>query len=137
MIMAQLKCTECGHVFEGNLKECPNCGCPAGESKPSRSFSDEVDFGTTDTGYEQEKTIKTYADIIWWGAMVIAAIIELITVFISLREIGSVFGSPFMTAVGGTLLALCWLAIGILVKAFLYIYANISINIHEINMKTK
>ena len=31
MIMAQLKCTECGHVFEGNLKECPNCGCPAGE----------------------------------------------------------------------------------------------------------
>lgn len=135
--MAQFKCTECGQIFDGNLDECPNCGCPVDECKPSRNFSDEVDLVTTDTGYKQEKTIKTYADIIWAFSMVIAAIIELITVYVSLKEIGSVFGSPFVTAVGGTLLALSWFAVGILAKAFLYIYANISINIHEINMKTK
>ena len=29
--MAKLKCTECGQVFDGNLKDCPNCGCPASE----------------------------------------------------------------------------------------------------------
>lgn len=29
--MNKLKCTECGHIFDDNLKECPNCGCPANE----------------------------------------------------------------------------------------------------------
>ena len=29
--MAQLKCTECGQIFDGNLADCPNCGCPASE----------------------------------------------------------------------------------------------------------
>ena len=29
--MAQMKCSECGQIFDGNLKECPNCGCPASE----------------------------------------------------------------------------------------------------------
>ena len=31
MIMAQLKCTECGQIFDGDLADCPNCGCPASE----------------------------------------------------------------------------------------------------------
>lgn len=30
-IMGQLKCTECGQIFDDNLKECSNCGCPASE----------------------------------------------------------------------------------------------------------
>ena len=25
------KCSECGQTFDGNLKECPNCACPASE----------------------------------------------------------------------------------------------------------
>ena len=25
--MTHIKCTECGHIFDGNLKDCPNCGC--------------------------------------------------------------------------------------------------------------
>lgn len=29
--MAQLKCTECGQVFDKTLDACPNCGCPASE----------------------------------------------------------------------------------------------------------
>ena len=29
--MTQFKCTECGQIFDGNLKDCPNCGCPAVE----------------------------------------------------------------------------------------------------------
>ena len=26
--MAQIKCNECGHIFEDNLHACPNCGNP-------------------------------------------------------------------------------------------------------------
>lgn len=26
-----MKCKECGQVFNDNLNECPNCGCPASE----------------------------------------------------------------------------------------------------------
>jgi ABC-type ATPase with predicted acetyltransferase domain len=29
--MALMKCSECGQIFDGNLKECPNCACPASE----------------------------------------------------------------------------------------------------------
>lgn len=29
--MEKMKCKECGQVFNSNLKECPNCGCPASE----------------------------------------------------------------------------------------------------------
>ena len=29
--MGKLKCIECGQIFNDNLNECPNCGCPASE----------------------------------------------------------------------------------------------------------
>lgn len=29
--MTQRKCTECGQIFDENLNECPNCGCPASD----------------------------------------------------------------------------------------------------------
>ena len=29
--MEKLKCAECGQIFNDNLNECPNCGCPASE----------------------------------------------------------------------------------------------------------
>ena len=29
--MEKLKCKDCGQGFDGNLNECPNCGCPASE----------------------------------------------------------------------------------------------------------
>jgi len=29
--MGKLKCAECGQIFNDNLNECPNCGCPASE----------------------------------------------------------------------------------------------------------
>ncbi len=29
--MKKLKCSECGHIFEDSLNDCPNCGCPASE----------------------------------------------------------------------------------------------------------
>ena len=29
--MSQLKCSECGLIFDENLNVCPNCGCPSNE----------------------------------------------------------------------------------------------------------
>ena len=31
--MSKLKCTECGQVFDAELSNCPECGCPASECK--------------------------------------------------------------------------------------------------------
>ncbi len=135
--MAQFKCTECGQIFDGNLDECPNCGCPASECKPISSLCDESDFITTDTGYQQEETIKRYADAIWAISKVFAALISVVTIILCLRGLSDDFSISLMVAVSGALTALSCLAIGILVKAVLYIYANISINVHEINMKIK
>lgn len=30
--MAKIKCKECGEIFNANLEDCPNCGCPSSES---------------------------------------------------------------------------------------------------------
>lgn len=32
-IMRKKQCTDCGEIFNANLVECPNCGCPASECK--------------------------------------------------------------------------------------------------------
>lgn len=135
--MKNLKCSECGDVFSENHNECPNCGCPASECKPINNLSDEPDFITTDTGYQQEETIKRYADVIWVISKIFAAVISIVAVIICLRALFDDFSIGLMVAVSGALTALSCLAIGILVKAVLYIYANISINVHEINMKIK
>ncbi len=137
--MTQFKCTECGQIFDGNLKECPNCGCPASERKSMNNSSDEPDFITTDTGYQHEKIIKRYADVIWIISIIFAAVILIVPNLICLTMlfVGEFSLTGLVIAVGGTLSALLLVIFGILAKAFLYIYANISINIHEINMKTK
>ncbi len=54
--MAQLKCTECGQIFDGNLNECPNCGCPSNECIPSDDSVDEINGGSN----SKESKLKTY-----------------------------------------------------------------------------
>ena len=46
--MGKMKCKECGQVFNDNLKDCPNCGCPASECEPLDS-TDETNRGSNDT----------------------------------------------------------------------------------------
>ena len=135
--MSLIKCRECGQFFNETLNECPNCGFPASECEPINSLNHESDFITTDTGYQQEETIKRYADVIWGISIALAVLISIVTIILFLRGIYVNFSISLVAAVVGALNALFLLAFGILVKAILYIYANISINIHEINMKIK
>ena len=44
--MALMKCSECGQIFDGNLKECPNCGCPASECEALASHETLTIDGT-------------------------------------------------------------------------------------------
>ena len=100
-------------------------------------MSDESDFITTDTGYQQEETIKRYADVIWLISKIFAALISIVAVIICITALFDDFSIFLMVAVTGALAVFFYLTIGILVKAVLYIYANISNNVHEINMKIK
>lgn len=157
--MAQIKCTECGQIFDENLKQCPNCGCPASECKPIEDSTEKTentntnnsepkqtinansDFThrTTDTGYQQEETIKRYADILLSIAKFFAILILAFAAVIFLNSLIGNFsvGYGIGIAFWGVLSAGLIYVAGILTKAFLYIYANISLNIHEINMKLK
>jgi uncharacterized membrane protein len=135
--MNDLKCPKCGKVFDDALSCCPNCGCTANES----SSSDKSNVSTTDTGYYHEETIRHYGDVVQSLSKVIAGIIAFITVILFLFSLfsgaGEVIGIGLLILAFGLLTAWCIFAGGVLTKAFLYVYANISINIHEINMKTK
>lgn len=137
-----MKCPDCGLEFDSSQQECPNCGCPANECELLSISEDEYNGVTTDTGYQQEKTIKSYADAIWYTSIGAAALLALVTVLLLFSEVLSVVrssrgGVDFSIIIIGVIMVSSVLAFGIIVKAFLYVYANISINIHEINMKIK
>ena len=74
-IMVQLKCPDCGQAFDTGKSTCPTCGCPADActqfaSAPDQKKTDGTEGitsekRTTDTGYTHEKTISTYANVIF------------------------------------------------------------------------
>ncbi len=132
--MAKLRCNECGEVFDSNLQECPTCGCPAEQSNPVvqeeiNEIGAKPDFPTTDTGYNYEKTILSYANTIWIIGIILA-IIGFIVSLALMRE--SIYGALRLIGVIALLLSILYVII-----AFIRVFVNISINLHEINMKTK
>lgn len=52
--MALIKCSECGQIFDGNLEDCPNCGCPASECEPLDNKSSETNETSSNTTSRQE-----------------------------------------------------------------------------------
>ena len=139
--MAQVKCTKCGQLFnDDTLNACPKCGCPASEcvsihnetnvdSSEKTSEAEATvrkDLKTTDTGYEHEKVIQRYATFLFWLIIVINALgwFGMMVVFES-REL---FLAVFLIIPLAVLVAY-------IVRAFFMIYANMSINLHELNMK--
>lgn len=150
--MAQITCTECGQIFDEKLEYCPKCGCPASESKilnetpvnknvtkgnaedkNKRIISNETH--TTDTGYLNEKAIAGYADFIF----ICASIGCLLLYIVILAVFGNTTDAKTTTTVGivGFVIMAVYIVLFYIAKAFIKIYANISINLHEINMKLK
>lgn len=144
--MAQIKCTECGQLMPEGVNSCPNCGCPV-ENAPAEQKATaqpaketpEVEqqrtdtvyvFPTTDTGTKYENTIKAFTDIIWWFS-VVGTLFTLLIVLSYFDNFDSVI--IFATIIGSAL----YLVILYCMLAFIRVIRNISINLHEINMKTK
>ena len=135
--MEQIKCTECGEFYDDSLNKCPKCGYP----KNSNQQTVEIEnCETIDTGLENERVIQTLADLIYDVIIYTAWIISIVVEFLLLV---STFKEPKNAAI--FLFGLIGFGIYIylshifarIVKAFLMVYANISINLHEINMKFK
>lgn len=133
IIMNDLKCPKCGKVFGDNLSSCPNCSHPASQCSTLEENNDSI---TTDTGYKQEDTIMQLADGISVFAKGVAILIAILTLILFIPIARSISESLFILIIGTMIAASFWIG-GLITKAFLYVYANISINIHEINMKTK
>lgn len=100
--MAQLKCNECGKVFDDVQTACPNCGCPASECQvmedagqvneeqspksnhPTETVSQPAGipytaplkavFPTTDTGVKHENVIRTLASFVFWFIIIVSII---------------------------------------------------------------
>lgn len=149
--MAQVKCTECGQLFnDDTLNACPNCGCPASEcvtihnetnvDSSEKTSEAEVtarkDLQTTDTGYEYEKVIQRYATFLFWFIIVINVLGWFVSVIIFSNSgyTRDMVSSMFLL---GLLLIPLAILVAYIVRAFLMIYANMSINLHELNMKLK
>ena len=102
-------------------------------------------MSTTDTGYQHELTIKRYADVVLTISQVIAIMIAVgitlssVWMMINGLRSGMIEGVGFSLLIIAFGLLIAWSVyiIGLLTRSFLYVYINISINIHEINMKTQ
>lgn len=139
-IMVQLKCPDCGQVFDTGKPNCPTCGCPADACTrfdPNSQKTEQVanEKRTTDTGYVNEKTITTYANIIYWLAVIIGILVWLISV-IGMANAFGVNGFAISFLLGGIILML-YILLAYVARAFIRTFANISINLHELNMKTQ
>lgn len=149
IIMAQVKCTKCGQLFnDDTLNACPKCGCPASEcvsihnetnvdSSEKTSEAEATvrkDLKTTDTGYEHEKVIQRYATFLFWLIIVIHALwwIGTMVVFGSSEYTQDMVGRVFLA---GLFLLPLTILVAYIIRAFFMIYANMSINLHELNMK--
>ena len=130
--MAQVTCIDCGVSYDSNLPSCPECGCPTSRNATAPGSGLTL---TTDTGYSHEHLIMKQAKAAYWAIIitdVIAAVIGLIA--------AAIFGGTlafFLLLI--VMIAILPLTIWIarIVRAFFMLYANMSVNLHEINMKIK
>lgn len=158
--MALIKCNECGHEVSDRASACPNCGCPASEfvssitqeldsdlggstetdnveQKQNEDISDYDTFKknakTTDTGYQHEKLLQGYATFLFAILIIVGIVLWLSAMIMAAGQWGE--GGFIVGCFGGGILFLSLMALAYIIRAILMIYANISTNLHEINIK--
>lgn len=147
--MALIKCSECDCWVEDSSVKCPNCEHPVEkpisvESVGNNSASEQSGndagiyrqtvFPTTDTEYKHEKVIKGYATFLFW-LIIVLTILSCIVTFIFAVNSGNIqFAFPFL-AFGILIVIPLSVVVAYIIRAFFMVYSNISINLHEINMK--
>lgn len=154
--MALIQCSECGNMVSDNATACNKCGAPivrvstsdngpvvsaipAPNQQPMQprqqmpASYQQPAFITTDTGYSHEKAIKTYANICFWIFVVLVVLGDIAL----LATIGELQHDvpPAIVLIGVIVITPILIMLAYVSKAFLVTYANISINLHELNMK--
>ena len=153
-VMALVKCSECDCWVEDSSVKCPNCEHPVEkpvsvESVGNNSASEQsgndagiyrqTGFPTTDTGYHHERTVRSFAQIMLWLIVVVSTIGYIVAVSVAYKfqysSYGHGSGVVFSTVFFGLIILGIVIFFAFVMKAFMMVYANISTNIHEINMK--
>ena len=133
--MALVMCSECGNWFSNSDSNCPKCGFSSKVDVKNNDVDNRVENETqiTDTGYKYEKVIKGCADFLFWS-LTIGSFLLYIIWFIVIISNDATGASGFVLFSGIIGVALC-VIVAYIIRAFLMVYSNISINLHEINMK--
>lgn len=88
-----------------------------------------VSVGTTDTGYHHEDVLKKYVDIAFYIGIAIIVLLFIFQVYNARGSFEMVLGALVINVLYGLLLYVF--------RSFVYVFRNISINLHEMNMKMK
>lgn len=156
-------CSNCGESLKDDIKFCPNCGKEitseeviiSNESNNAQLKKIEYDIAeirktisnisskirtgnnieTSDTGTFYEWTVMKYGGflaILFYLAAAIC-IIAGVAMWLQFRDF---MGNRALTyLIGGAVVGVIYILIGLVVKSFIATFANISINLHEINQK--
>ena len=124
----EIKCKECGQTFEEGLNECPNCGCPASSCVSTAAAETELDC-------EHEKVVQSLAEGIHSYLMIEGWFLFIVAIFAGLF-CGN-FGTFLLGLLGGGLILSAHIIAAKVIRAFLMVYANISINLFKIERKIK
>ena len=80
IIMALIKCEECGHMISDRAEACPNCGCPVSTSAMSGTRE------TTPMARQKKKKMKTF---LWVAGIIVAFYIIVIIATLASESSGS------------------------------------------------
>ena len=92
----------------------------------------EPEVYTSDTGYFNEDVLQKYANVI-----LIVTIVLCVIFVVASTAVAGKFGNAISGFALSSIISLIVVLIAYVVRAFIMVLANISINIHELNMKVR
>ena len=113
--MKRLKCNDCGYVFDGNKSECPNCGCPASDSRtvseeqPTSGNRKQNEIKHSNVHYPDAKRKPKTFEIVCY---VLAGICAISFIFTSTTQSGYVNFDGSNIALRYEIAAFGWLIVG-------------------------
>lgn len=125
------KCPECGFVLEAQKEEQEEVSATSASEQPQQAEETviRVVFPTTDTGTSSENTIKNYGDFLWW----LNVFFSIFVIIACIGMAGDTHGQSLL-GIFVIIILLLWVYV---IRAFIRVIHNISINLHEINMKQR
>ena len=129
-------CPNCKCEVQDGMAFCTNCGTEIPQIPSSKNAQttdmEKGSYPTTDTGTTDEKNILHFSELVWKVSLWIGILTIIIFIIVGLQD-----SYLFIMSILYSLLTLFTLFMVYVLRAFLRVIHNISINLHEINMKLK